>query len=306
MWPLLLALAGTVVESPCGLMERALARDALAPADVHLREAATQAESAGDVLLAMKLLSQLKTRTRDDAVAADAAFMLETLDPRASEFSCRAVTRDVVVFFDMASLLSDAEQRLITELLDEDLDRTNATAIFEPAGEFLDCIDLDDRCVRLALAERKLGGVMQVKGIRFENTFTIEVVAVGFKGRTEHRFVLDDDNRRWKQVLDRPALDDIDAILPAGASRGARIKESPFNPAIAGVTAIGLGLVVAGAGTALAIEPNLATLVGISPLNDLARERLRLIGLGSIGVGAAVVVASTIATALIVDARNDG
>lgn len=306
MLPLWLALAAAVVDSPCGLAEKALARDALAPTDVHLREAATHAEAAGDTLWAMKLLAQLKYRSRDDDVIADATFMLETLDPRGDQFNCHGATRDDLVYVDPTSLVSDADQRKITEVIEADLDHGNVTAVFDTGRAFEDCIDLDDRCVRLILSERKLGGVMRVRAQTFDRIVSVESTTVGFKGRAEHRIVLDEDNRRWRQILGRHALDAVDALMPAGASRGQRQTDSAFGPALAGATAIGLGLVLAGVGTAVAIEPGVAGLVGVTPRTEPGRERLRLIGFAGLGVGAAVVIASSVATALIVDARNDG
>ena len=122
MLALVLALAATVVEAPCGLVEKALERDRRDPSDAVLREAAAEAENAGDILLATKLLARLRDRTKDAAVASEAAFMLETLDPRSSEFTCRGLTRDVLVYFDPASLLSEEEREVMTDLVGDDLD----------------------------------------------------------------------------------------------------------------------------------------------------------------------------------------
>jgi len=301
MLALVLALAATVVEAPCGLVEKALERDRRDPSDAVLREAAAEAENAGDILLATKLLARLRDRTKDAAVASEAAFMLETLDPRSSEFTCRGLTRDVLVYFDPASLLSEEEREVMTGLVGDDLDRRDVTALFEAGAAFEDCVDLDDRCVRLILAERRLGGVMRLKGVRIDDTVTVEVTAVGFPGRTDHRFVFTGHHDRWDTVLDRVALDDVDALMPKGAGRALRVGDSAVNPVIAGATAIGLGLVTAGVGAAIWLEPGLVGAEGRT-----AREQWQTGGLVAVGAGAAVMVASGIALALIVDARNDG
>jgi hypothetical protein len=301
MLALLLALATTVVDAPCGLVEKALERDHRTPSDAILREAAAEAENAGDILLATKLLARLRDRTKDAAVASEAAFMLETLDPRTSEFSCRGLTRDVVVYFDPASLLSEEEREVMTGLVGDALDRRDITAVFEPGGAFEDCVDLDDRCVRLALAARRLGGVVRVKGVRIDDTVTVEVTAVGFPGRTDHRAVITGHHDRWDSVLDRFALDDIDALMPKGAGRGLRVGNSSLNPVIAGATAIGLGLVTAGLGAAVWIDPGL---VGAEGRDE--RAQWQTAGIVGVGVGTAVILASGVALALIVDARNDG
>lgn len=301
MLALVLALATTVADAPCGLVDKALERDRRDPSDAILREAAAEAENAGDILLATKLLARLRDRTKDEAVASEAAYMLETLDPRTSEFSCRGLTRDVVVYFDPASLLSEQEREAMTALVGDDLDRRDITAIFDAGRVFEDCVDLDDRCVRLALAERHLGGVVRVKGVRIDDTVTVEVTAVGFPGRTDHRFVLNGHHDRWDGVLDRLALDDVDALMPKGAGRAMRAGNVALNPVIAGATAIGLGLVTAGLGAAVWIEPGLVGAEGRQ-----AREQWQTGGIVGVGVGVGVMVASGIALALIVDARNDG
>jgi hypothetical protein len=301
MLALVLALAATVVDAPCGLVDDALARDRRNPSDAVLREAAAQAEEAGDILLATKLLARLRDRTKDDAVAAEAAYMLETLDPRRSEFTCRGLTRDVLVYFDPASLLSEQEREVMTTLAGDDLDRRDITAVFESGRPFEDCVDLDDRCVRLALAARRLGGVLRIKGVRIDDTVSVELTAVGFPGRMDQRLALPDDVRRWEHLLDRSALDDVDTLMPEAAGRARRAGAVALNPIIAGATAIGLGLVTAGVGTALWIEPGLGGAEGPE-----ARAQWQVGGLVAAGVGVGVMVASGIALALIVDARNDG
>lgn len=301
MLALLFALATTVVDAPCGLVDKALERDHREPSDAVLREAAAEAENAGDILLATRLLARLRDRTTDAAVASEAAFMLETLDPRRSEFTCRGLTRDVVVYFDPASLLSEEERAAMTGLVGDALDRRDITALFEGGGAFEDCVDLDDRCVRLALAARRLGGVVRVKGVRIDDTVTVEITAVGLPGRTDHRAVVSGHHDRWDSVLDSVALDDIDALMPEGASRAARRRNSVVNPVIAAATAIGFGLVTAGLGAAVWIEPGLA---GAEGRDDRAQWQTG--GAIAVGAGAAVMLASGVALALIVDARNDG
>jgi hypothetical protein len=298
---LVLALAATVVDAPCGLVDDALERDRRDPSDAVLREAAAEAEGAGDILLAARLLARLRDRTDDASVASEAAFMLETLDPRAAAFSCRGLTRDVLVYFDPASLLSDKEREVMAENVGDELDRRDITAFVEPGDAFEDCIDLDDRCVRLILAERRLGGVIRLKGVRIDDTVTVEVTAVGFPGRADHRFMFTGHHDRWDNTLDRVALDDFEALMPKGAGRASRVGDSAVNPAIAGVTAIGLGLMTAGVGGAIWLDPGLVGADGRA-----AREQWQTGGLVAVGVGAGVMIISGIALALIVDARNDG
>jgi hypothetical protein len=301
MLALVLALAATVTDGPCGLVDKALRQDHREPTDAGLREAAAQAEDAGDILLATTLLARLRDRTKDPAVAAEASYVLATLDPRRSEFTCRGLTRDLLVYFDPASLLSEQEREAMMTMAGDDLDRRDVTAVFDDARAFEDCIELDDRCVRLLLADRRLGGVLRIKGVRIDDTVTVELTAVGFPGRMEQRFVLPDDVRRWEHLLDRSALDDIAALMPKGAGRARRAGAVALDPVIAGATAIGLGLVTAGVGAALWLEPGLAGAEGRQ-----ARAQWQTGGLVAAGVGATVALASSVALALIVDARNDG
>jgi len=299
-----LALASTIVDGPCGALDKAVAKDAVAADDAVLREAASLAEDAGDHLLATRLLIRLRDRTRDEGVRAEAQDALSSIKNTKPPIVCEASSRSVIVQMHEAAFLSAPERSRLETFALAELRSRDLEATLDSTPSIVAC-GLDERCLRRELQSASKGAIVRLTPVRVGPVVSLGVVVTGFKGRAEHELELDGDSARWSPVLTNPALDDVVELLPAASARSTRRDvERPQSgggdAVIAGIAISGVGLAVAGVGAAMLIEPRL---FGAERLVE--RKQVQAIGIGTVVAGGAVVVGGIIAVALIVDARNN-
>ncbi len=302
MIALLLVLASTVVDGPCGQVDNALARDAVNADDSLLRNAAAIADDAGDPLLATRLLIRLRDRTRDDAIGAEAQDAIMSIKADAPRVRCETEDRTVVVAMHRAAFLSAAERDRLGTIAVAELRSRGIEATLGSWPDFAAC-DLDERCIRRALSTHEAGAYLRLLPLRVGPVVTVDAAVTGFKGRAEHRFELDADSARWSPVMTPAALNDVLALVPPARtvfSRRGTQSSQGTDPVIAvGVVAVA-GALAAVAGAGLLIDPSVVQQVD---LDD--QYATRLVGLGGVVVGSAVVAGSLIAVALFVDDRNN-
>ena len=301
MIALLLVLATTIVDGPCGQVDNALARDAFKADDSLLRNAAAIADDAGDPLLATRLLIRLRDRTRDDAIGAEAQDAIMSIKADAPRVRCESDDRTVVVAMHRAAFLSAAERDRLGTIAVAELRSRGIEATLGLWPDFVAC-DLDERCIRRALSTHEAGAYLRLLPLRVGPVVTVDAAVTGFKGRAEHRFELDSDSALWSPVMSPAALNDVLALVPPAhavfSRRGPQSSEGT-DPVIAvGVVAV-VGALAAVAGAGLLIDPSVVQQVD---LDD--QDAMRLVGLGGVVVGSAVVVGSLIAVALFDDDRN--
>jgi hypothetical protein len=303
MIALLLMLATSIVDGPCGRVDKALAQDAFKADDSLLRDAAATADDAGDPLLATRLLIRLRDRTRDEAVRAEAQDALVSIKASAPRVSCETEDRTVVVAMHKAAFLTAAERDRLGTIVVAELRSRGIEATVEPLPGLAAC-DLDERCIRKVLSAHNAGAYLRLLPLRVGPVVTVDAVTVGFKGRAEHRFELDADSARWAPVMSDASLTDVVTLVPPARNLFTRRSGDAIqgtDPLIAVAVVAGVGVLAAGAGAFLLVDP--------SVLGQVARDdqnTARLIGIGAATIGGAVVVGSVVAVALIVDARNDG
>lgn len=301
---LVASLLGVVVEGPCQEVARTVAADAMRADDSVLREAASLAESAGDVEQAARLLQQLRERTHDEAIAAEAADAEQSLNRKVLRAPCQPTSRRVVVAIDKALFLAPSERNRLAGIVVAELNARDIDAIFD-APEGLVACGQKERCIREQLALVDGGAYMRLQPTRVGPVVSVGVDVIGAGGRARHDVQLDADVNKWSPVLSKPLLDDVVAILPAARRRTAAERErearNDFNadPIIAGATITTLGAVVGGAGVALLVNPDL-----VGPNNDEQTQLVKNVGLGGVIAGGVIVVGAALTVALLIDANN--
>lgn len=303
--PLLLTLASTVVDGPCQEIAATVAADAVHADDNTLREAASLAESAGDYDQAARLLKQLRERSRDEAIRAEAADAESSITPDLKRAPCVTSSRRVVVAMDNALFLAPSERNRLASIVIAELNSRDIEGVFDPPASLIAC-ELKNRCIREHLHDLEAGAYLRLQPTRVGPVVTVAIDVVGVGGNAVHNLQLDADVNRWSPVLTKPILDDIDAILPHARRRSQReiereqAGEFDADPVIAGVTLTTLGVVVGGAGTALVVDPDL-----VGPNNEEQRSLVRNVGIAGIVTGSAIVLGGLVAVALIMDAHDD-
>jgi hypothetical protein len=301
---LVASLAGVVVEGPCQEVASAVAADAVRADDSVLREAASLAESAGDFEQAARLLRQLRERTHDEAIAAEAADAEQSLSPKALRAPCQPTSRRVVVAIDKALFLAPSERTRLAGIVVAELNARDIDAVVAPPDALLAC-GQKERCIREQLNLVDSGAYLRLQPTRVGPVVSIGVDVIGAGGRARHDLQLDADVNKWSPVLTKPLLDDVVAILPAARRRtvGEREREArdEFNadPIIAGVTITTLGALVGGAGVALLVNPDL-----VGPNNAEQTLLVRNVGLGGVIAGGVIVVGALLTVALLIDASD--
>jgi hypothetical protein len=299
MW---LALASTLVDGPCGVVDAAVAKDGVAPDDSTLREAAATAESAGDGVLAVRLLRRLRDRTRDEAIRAEASDALDSVDVKGPQQTCEAKSRRVAVYFHQATFLGIAERErmsgyVVAELAARDLE---ATIELSPA---LEACDKDERCIRGELSRGGYGAALRLLPQQVGDIIAVDVAMVGFKASADHRFELSSNPIRWSPVLSAASVDDATRLVPAETHRQKRpprpSADDDNDAVIAGVATAAVGALVGTAGVVVLLNPELT---GVDEREDTLL--VQNIGIAGIVAGGAVIIGGIVAVALIVDAKN--
>lgn len=302
MMLLWLALASTLVDGPCGVVDVAVAKDAVAPDDSTLREAAATAESAGDGALAVRLLRRLRDRTRDEAIRAEASDALDSVDITGPQQVCEAKSSRVALYFHEATFLGAAERERMSGYVLAELRARDLEAKLEIAPA-LEACDKDERCIRGFMAQNGYGAAVRLLPLQVGPLIAVDVAMVGFKAAADHRFELDSNPTRWSPVLSPAAVDDAARLVPAPTHERRRDEHRPQSRGgdaiIAGVAVAAVGGAAAAAGTVLLLNPELT---GVESRDDTLL--VQNIGITSMVFGGAIVVGGIVAVALIVDAKD--
>ncbi len=298
MLAVVLVLAATMTDGPCGAVDKSVAIDAIRADDSLLREAAGLAEDAGDHLLASRLLIRLRDRTRDEGIRYEAADALQSLNTKAARVSCEAPSRDVVIHIDADSFLTPAERTRMETFALNELRSRNLDASVDKGTELSSC-NTDEKCLRFGLLSRTKGAFVRLSPVRVGPVVSLGVRITGFKGHSELELELDGDSARWSPVLSREVLDNAVALVPPPSPRDTRKpREEPasnVDAVIAGVVVSSVGALTAGAGVVALVQPQLL---------GRASDQNVLIGGGLIAGGGLIIVSGLVAVALLVDSRD--